>query len=225
MNPNTPKSTPESKASSRPPRKSLAAWTLLLPALLLAGVVWQARQEPESTSAPATNDGVGATPTKKAAPAAVAKPIIYTLFIPGDDGELHRKIVKDPNKTFTREDFAYRKTELQTQVMTKALELLFQEAPESFPKGTRLLRPVGMDGRARVDLSKEFAANADSWSSMETLMRVYSIVNTVIETKEQVSGSESSEVLFLIEGKPISTLGELDASDAIEPDMSLVAKS
>jgi len=241
--PEKPKSTPRFDPNSRPPRKSLAAWTLLLPALLLLGVIWQASREPEigpaknsAEQSPATNPRNAPTkpqPAKRAASRAVKR----VFFVPDDEGELRRREVSESESAAEKASSSQEEDDAISA--DRALRLMLKAAPGDFPSGTRLVdqkteRPKtplqriavrsNMDRcLATVNLSKQFE-NPDFWQgSTRTISTIYAIVNTVSKTV----GSECDEtkVQLLIEGKPASTLGEFDASDPIEPDMSLVAKN
>jgi spore germination protein GerM len=143
--------------------------------------------------------------------------------VPDDNGVLVRKSVEVPGVLLTRENIARHRTELQEKLITGALKKLLTSSADSFPRGAALAGPVTLgSGVVNVNLNKAFAANSESWSSAETTARVMSIVKTAIATKEQVAGSESGGVRLLIEGKPVSTLGEFDTSEPIEPDGSAV---
>jgi spore germination protein GerM len=106
-----------------------------------------------------------------------------------------------------------------------SLRLLFKKAPENFPPGTKLIDSPKLDGDAvRVNLSKEFQTPEFWQGSTQTQMTVYSIVNTVAAV-ESGDDTKPLKVLFLVDGKPVDVLGELDVSEPLEPDMTLVAKS
>ena len=65
-------------------------------------------------------------------------------------------------------------------------------------------------------------AQPDFWQgSTQTQMTVYSLVNTLAAVDNP---EKQVRVRFLVEGKPVEFLGELDAKDPFEPDMALVAK-
>jgi len=71
------------------------------------------------------------------------------------------------------------------------------------PKGTRLLGLKVEDGLATVNLSREFRDNFSGGSEAEGLT-----IGAILRTLGQFP--EIKRVLFLIEGKPLDTLGHLD---------------
>lgn len=73
------------------------------------------------------------------------------------------------------------------------------------PKGTRLLGFKVSKGLATVDLSREFRDNFTGGSEAEGLT-----IGAILRTLAQFP--EIKEVQFLIEGKPLDTLGHLDLS-------------
>lgn len=224
---------PEIDRTSSPnaPRraKTLTGMALLLPALLLGGTVWQSQMPQPVVNAgnvmPTRSKRVAQAPTATPAPVNAPRQAYYEIFVPNDDAELVRKRSSVPGMVLTDEDIALDRTELQQKLITGALKKLLIDSADFFPKGAALAGPVTLKGGVvNVNLNRAFAANAESWSSAETTTRVMSIVNTAIATKEQIAGSESSEVRILIQGKPVSTLGPLDTSEPIEGEPVAVSK-
>ncbi|HUV03966.1 MAG TPA: GerMN domain-containing protein [Armatimonadota bacterium] len=73
------------------------------------------------------------------------------------------------------------------------------------PKGTRLLGLKVKDGLATVNLSREFRDNFSGGSEAERLT-----IGAILRTLGQFP--KVKRVLFLVEGKPLDTLGHLDLS-------------
>ena len=209
---------PEKTPESRKPQTGLA---MLLPVALLGGALWLGARGPEPIG---TASNVLPMPKRKPArivqaPSAMEDSEIARLeiFMPNDDGKLDRKSVEAPGIILSRKTIAQNRTALQEKLVTAALKKLLKDAADFFPAGTALAGPVSLEGgHVNVNLNRAYAQNAESWSSAETTTRVMSIVNTAVATKEPISGSESSAVRILIEGKPVDSLGPIDASEPIE---------
>lgn len=134
--------------------------------------------------------------------------VVDTIYVPGTDDKLHAKKVSRPA--------------LDTQLKSggnpaPALEEIIKTAPKWFPKGTHV-QDVKDDGKVVTILMSPEFAEAKHWSQGEktTELAVYSLVNTLAK--------DGKSVAFTIEGKPLSTLGEFDASDAIPANPELNAK-
>lgn len=235
---NRPRSS-RNEGSNRPAtaKKSSPLWVFLLPLALLMGTLWQFWRESEESSTPPAdnNDNAVATPRPRPTPTPkpkptpqptprpkpAAAPVKLTLFVPNENGELQRSVVTHPDllnsELPTATDTAF------SVLAAGSLGLLFKKAPENFPPGTKLLGSPKLEGDvARVNLSKEFQQPEFWQGSTQTQMTVYSIVNTVAAESDD---TKPVKVQFLVEGKPIDVLGELDVSEPLEPDMTLVASS
>jgi hypothetical protein len=143
-------------------------------------------------------------------PVATAAPpkVIDTIFVPGADDKLHTKKVSN--------------NALDTQlkgggVPTPALEEIIKAAPKWFPKGARVEDVKESGDTVTLLLSPEFG-DQKHWQKGEkiTELAVYSLVNTLAK--------DGKKVALTIEGKPVSTLGEFDASGTIEANPQLNAK-
>ena len=87
---------------------------------------------------------------------------------------------------------------------------------------------MGIDENDRTVLNFNSAfTNSAFWQgSTRTLASVYALVNTALESQKTVAGqSGRGEVIFLIEGRPVSALGELDTSEPLATDLKMVAKT
>lgn len=73
------------------------------------------------------------------------------------------------------------------------------------PKGTRLLGVTVKNGLATVDFSREFRDNFTGGSEEEGLL-----IGATLKTLGQFP--EIKQVIFLVEGKPLDSLGHLDLS-------------
>jgi hypothetical protein len=197
---------------------------------LLIGVLWQINRQPDQPATPVPDSGTARpTPIATLAPATTPTPppkkpgknrfaASRIIFVPGDDGMLHQRTIREPA---TAVEMHTRDYDLVSKVAAeRSLQLLFKRAPESFPPGTRVpsVQQEKNSDVIRVSFNKAFA-QSDFWSSeARTELAIYAIVNTL-------AAGKNARVQLLIEGKPIQTLGEFDASDPFEPDKTLVAKS
>ncbi|RYX86825.1 hypothetical protein EON83_01190 [bacterium] len=138
--------------------------------------------------------------------------LLSNVWVPGKDDKLHSKAVSkealDSQKKFGDP--------------TAALADIIKMSPQYFPPKTSVL-DYHDDGKSvSVNLSKDFN-DTEFWSKAgETTVRlaVYALVNTASDA----SGAKKPVVLKT-DNSPLSTLGELDVSDAIEPDAKLQAKA
>lgn len=146
------------------------------------------------------------TPVAVVTPAPIQ--VIDTIFLPGADDALHPRKVS--------------RAALDTQLKsggnpTPALNEIIKKAPQWFPKGTRVVDVKDNGKVVTILLSPEFG-DEKHWSKGErtTQLAVYALVNTVAKNGKTVA--------LTLEGKPIETLGEFDASDPIEANLDLNAK-
>lgn len=146
----------------------------------------------------------------------VDSPCQLTLYVPGEDGLLHRQEMEDEYS-------------VSIAAGEQALEQMLLHNPGSFPAGSR---PVGIgwnesEKLATVNLNREFA-RPDFWQgSTRTLLGIYAIVNSLVAnlSKNSMAENEGSvSVQILIEGEPVEVMGEFYARDPIEPDCTFVAQ-
>lgn len=221
----------EGRKFTPPPKKSLTPWVAVFPLLLLAGSLWQGDAPNASRNVANMTGNAVQTPSRpRTTPTPQADSTLsdaelfpknnpYTLFVPNGDGALRKTIVKTdyPGPTTNWSHF-------YGTMASYLVDLLLQKSPRSFPKGTELLEERGKVENDVVTLNFNRAfANPDFWrGESRGEEAIYSIVNTV----SNYGGKDKpNKVRFLVEGKPLPSLGEFDTSDAILPDMSLVAKS
>ncbi len=133
--------------------------------------------------------------------------VIDTIYVPGDDDKLHPKKVSFPT--------------LDTQLKSggspiPALDEIVKLSPKWYPKGTRIEDVKENGGAITVLMSSEFG-DSKHWQKGEkiTELAVYAIVNTLAK--------DGKTVELTLEGKPISTLGEFDASGALKAETALNA--
>ena len=131
--------------------------------------------------------------------------LVSNVWVPGKDDKLHlqpvSKAALDAQKKFGDP--------------TAALADIVRMAPAYFPPKTRVLQWHDDGKTVSVNLNRNFASG-DFWSqSGETATRlaVYALVNSAA-----IGGKP---VVLKVEMRPIETLGEMDTSDAIEPDGTL----
>ena len=134
--------------------------------------------------------------------------VLDTIFLPGPDDLLHPKKVS--------------RAALDTQLKsggnpTPALDEIIKSAPKWFPKGARVEDVKDNGSVITVLLSPQFG-DEKHWSKGEktTELAVYALVNTLAR--------DGKKVALTLEGKPIATLGELDAGEPFEADPELNAK-
>lgn len=201
------------------PNKPRTPWVLLLPLALFAGALWQRERGPDRplgnmdmngvVTRNATNNSVDNTvgtdtPTRPGT-------VTYTIYVPNDDGKLQRKTITEKAPSSSADDAA------QPRNANRALELLFQNAPELFPDNTKLTngglkRAPGEAGNLwQVSFNEDFQ-QADRWRS-ETITRV--ALGAIALTAESSLDASSPQIQILVDGKPVQTLGEYDVSDPI----------
>jgi spore germination protein GerM len=216
VTPNQPENSPP------PPSRKSWGWLLLLPIAALLFMLWNNNRPqptpPQAGPTTTSTQSADATPTTGTQSGG---PFKITIFVPDDNAELQKREIvvpdMDENTLPTAPDKHFE------EVSTRALELLLQKAPETFPTGTRLSKPVTLqDGIARVDLNAAFQ-QPEFWQKGDTyaLLATNAIVNTVASANMQPD--QAIKVRFLVEGKPLHILGQLDFSDPVEPDPKLVA--
>ncbi len=139
-----------------------------------------------------------------------------SVLVPGDDGSLHERPL--PKAVLAAQSKAKGN---RTPVLNQVIRM----ASAYFPPGTKVLAVGDAPKAFTINLNQAFD-NQDFWSqSGETTaqLAVYTLVNNV--AYQNAGKGKTMPVQLLIEGKPASTLGEFDASDAIDPDLTLVAKN
>ncbi len=215
----------------------------MLPLALFASALWQTSREPEKPlEAPDMSDNSLQTARRKPASATeppagfAAAKIDRVLFVPDDNGDLKKVVVKDdyPGPTTAWPDY-YGK--MSAHLVNN---LLFAKFPQDFPPGSKVVEPARVEGDVvTINFNKEFPRPEFWQGETKTLAAIYSIVNTVValgsEAKQQTAtppgakpgaaGGTGGEykVRFLIEGKPIQTLGEFDTGEPLESDPGMVA--
>ncbi|PQV63100.1 Sporulation and spore germination [Abditibacterium utsteinense] len=164
-------------------------------ASIALGAIFLASCQPKS-------DETGTTQTT---PAPVK--VIDTIYVPGKDDKLHAKKVSFPA--------------LDTQLKSggnpiPALDEIIKLSPQWFPKGTRVEDVKENGGVITILMSPEFG-DSKHWQKGEKLteLAVYSLVNTLAQGDKTVA--------LTVEGKPVSTLGEFDASGALKAEPALNA--
>ncbi|HEX8235191.1 MAG TPA: GerMN domain-containing protein [Abditibacteriaceae bacterium] len=206
------------------PPKSKTPWVLLLPLALFAGALWQSNHEPDT---PLGNMDMNGTMSHNAASNAVGNTtdsgpnattktrtaeVTYTIYVPDDNGKLHRKTIKEKDTVYVDGDATYHRNP------DRALELLFKNAPDLFPAGTKLTdggvkRPPGETGGLwQVSLNKGFQ-ESEQWRS-ETVTQV-ALGAIALTTESALELSYPPRIQILVDGKPVQTLGEYDLSDPI----------
>jgi anaerobic glycerol-3-phosphate dehydrogenase len=151
-------------------------------------------------------------------------PVKLILFLPNENAELRREVVSDPNLKIGEMPTAPSTADSVTA--THALSALFKKAGDVFPSGTEVVQVVPVTDTSepkdviKVELNRNFE-NAQHWSKGDSfaLLATTAIANTVAANQNEI---KDPKVQILVEGKPVETLGELDISEPIGPDKSLV---
>lgn len=228
--------TPPSQPPVRPPRRPLTGWVLVLPIILLLGLLFEARQETHpptpvaaapTPSAPQLTPVPGTNVTPPSGPAATPhgnKTVTsYTLYVPGPDDKLHERIVPQPTGEPKASPTPAQYEAWYNQQANRALALLFKER-NIFPPGTQTPQASLKNDIVNLNLNKNFGSSKLWKSELITTLVVYCLVNTLLSPGLKRAGKPKG-VLLLIDHHPITTLGEFDTSDPIEPNLALVAKS
>jgi hypothetical protein len=200
-------------------KTSRAALLLLLPSAFIG-----CTSAPQNSTENAANIVL---PTPASTRAATSKPNAnkIALFLPDDNGKLRSVAVDD--------ELQHGSTDSYDPVAEQLIFLLMQKSPRDFPKGAKTLdvpRDFPDDKKTvAVNFNKAFADEKFWQGATQTRVTIYAIVNTIAQYVIDNSGNSAGEIVptkvrFLIEGKPIQTLGDFDVSDALAPDMTLVAK-
>lgn len=90
------------------------------------------------------------------------------------------------------------------------LKRLVEKAPKeetTFPKGLSVKDVTVKDGIASVDFNDVFLSRRHN--DYDNTMMVYAVVNTLTEFKDV------KKVKFLVDGKPVEVLGQMDLSDPL----------
>ncbi len=148
------------------------------------------------------------------------------LFVPNEDARLDRKILPSDIKLEASAESATNRTQQKAKIATAAVQKLLQTAPEDFPAGTQLVAPAQIKGGVlELNFNEKFTDPSFWQGSARVLSSLQAITHTAVESKNQISGSEADGVRFLVDGKRIEILGELDMSDPVQIDETMVSKS
>ncbi|BCM92774.1 hypothetical protein IAD21_04656 [Abditibacteriota bacterium] len=169
----------------------------------------------ENTTAMAPNEATdnSAVSSTDATPTVTERAsLVSNVWVPGKDDKLHLKPVSkaalDAQKKFGDP--------------TAALADIIKMAPKYFPAKTRVLDYHDNGKSVSVNLSRDFE-KSDFWSQggeLKVRLAVYALVNTA-----STASGTAKPVVLKTDNRPLSTLGELDVSDEIEPDPKLQATS
>lgn len=99
------------------------------------------------------------------------------------------------------------------------LKRLVEKAPKeetTFPKGLSVKDVTVKDGIASVDFNDVFLSRRHN--DYDNTMMVYAVVNTLTEFKDV------KKVKFLVDGKPVEVLGQMDLSDPLSREESFLVK-
>lgn len=99
------------------------------------------------------------------------------------------------------------------------LKRLVEKAPKeetTFPKGLSVKDVTVKDGIASVDFNDVFLSRRHN--DYDNTMMVYAVVNTLTEFKDV------KKVEFLVDGKPVEVLGQMDLSDPLSREESFLVK-
>lgn len=99
------------------------------------------------------------------------------------------------------------------------MKRLVEKAPKeetTFPKGLSVKDVTVKDGIASVDFNDVFLSRRHN--DYDNTMMVYAVVNTLTEFKDV------KKVEFLVDGKPVEVLGQMDLSDPLSREESFLVK-
>ena len=230
MNDNSSEQFPTEPQRPIPPRRPFSLLLLAPIAAALMYVVLRPTEPPQTFDA-APQSTLGAVPTPSPRPTVAPKPaatvrssgksVQLMVYAPDDNGALKRKVFASQLPPVTPEILANLKQRdaLQNKAVTEALRHLMRDAPDDFPKGAQLRGPIVMqNGIARLDFNTAFA-DPNFWQgSTRIVVSTQAIAHTVVETVKPLGSNSKVTVLFLVEGKPIETLGDFDVSEPLEAD-------
>lgn len=130
--------------------------------------------------------------------------LIETIYVPGPDDKLHPKQVSFKS----------------IEVPASALQEIVSSAPKWFPKGAKVNNIIEGNKQITVDINKTFGEQS-FWGERgekTTELVVYALVNSA-------SAKSKKPVQLTIEGQPVGSLGDFDASDAIEPRPDIIVNT
>ena len=141
---------------------------------------------------------------------------LETIYVPGKDDLLHETKVS--------------RLAIDSQLKSgdraaPGLQEIIEKSPAFFPKNAKINSTTDSEKGMTVDLNQAFANN-EFWRTKGekvTELAMYALVNSAAKTTSAQGTSEPKPVMFTIEKKPATTLGEFDVDGAIEPQMRLVA--
>lgn len=218
MNDKTPNETPAPEPPANPKPPWLMLFGVLLGAIFMALALYftsqQTRQAAvENTPTPLPLIAETPLPTEAPKPATGGKTeYSYTLFVPDDNGDLVKREAKD--EVVLPADPQQARAAQAQHVVTA----LMKAAPDDFPKGAQLLKTHVSGATVQLDFNEAFT-QSDFWQgSARTMATIYALVNTVA-----ASTPDTKDVQFLVNGKPVELLGEMEAATPFEPKKELVA--
>ena len=172
-----------------------------------------------NTAAPTSVPEVTGTPTEVTpAPTLVAPAtpnVLNSIYLPNAEGKLTIKPV--PPAILAREAHG-------AASPIPALTSILLSSPKFFPPGTQIKAVHATPKLVTVDLSEAFN-DQNFWSTAgesQTEVAVYALVDTAASIPDASGDPGPRPVQFTCAGKPITTLGEFDASDPLPFDKTLV---
>lgn len=171
---------------------------------------WMLKNKPPATSA----NTLQLNPPAQSMVVPEKKQVSITLYVPNENAMLERRPF----------ELELTNSSHFSDLAKIAFATLMKKAPYNFPKGTKLLNVTTKDdGTALLDFNSNFTDPSFWQGSATTMMGTYSIVNTI--TALPTEDFKAQQVQFLVEGKPIAVLGELDVQDPLKPDMQWLQKN
>ncbi len=144
----------------------------------------------------------------------------FTVYVPVGNGKLEKRQLGGR----LSEAMPTHPTTYARVVAEQALTLLFQSAPASFPKGTRLTAATRVEKSSKVieiSLSREFWQSGFWNNKTKLLSAIYAIVNTAVAYHRQPDFALTS-VLFLKDGAPVRNLANVDLRKPLRPRYEMV---
>jgi len=209
--------TPETPTPQNPKPPWLMLGGVLLGAIFMALALYFTSQQTRQTAIetlPTPLPLVAATPlaeeTPKPPPSGKQE-YSFTLFVPNDAGDLVKRQSKD--EIVLPADPQQARAAQAKHVVAE----LMKAAPDDFPKGARLLKTSAEGPTVKLDFNDAFTAQSFWQGATRTTVTIYALVNTVV-----ASTPETKNVQFLVNGKPVEVLGEMDAAEPFQRKDELV---
>jgi len=174
------------------------------PSLALIGIAAVLGLSACQRNSATSSDPSQANAATSATPSGSQANLIETIYVPGPDDKLHPKPVSFKS----------------IEVPASALQEVISSSPKWYPKDAKVNSITENEKQITVDVNKNFSQQSfwGEHGEKTTELGVYAIVNSA-------SGKSKKPVQITVENDAMSTLGDFDASDAIEPQPDLIVNT